>query len=71
MQIQYKFLKAMQDHRTKLFLFLFVRTGSGKTGAFAVPTVQKILASKSKDAEQSVKALMLAPSRELARQIHE
>ena len=48
------------------------RTGSGKTGAFAVPTIQKVLTSKADAAEegQRVRALMLAPSRELAKQIH-
>ena len=47
------------------------RTGSGKTGAFAIPVIQKILDSKKTSSEQSVKALLLAPSRELAGQIHE
>ncbi|TRY73717.1 hypothetical protein TCAL_11091 [Tigriopus californicus] len=46
------------------------RTGSGKTGAFAIPTLQKILQAKATATQQSVRALMLAPSRELARQIH-
>jgi ATP-dependent RNA helicase DDX56/DBP9 len=47
------------------------RTGSGKTGAFAIPVIQKILDAKKSASEQSVKALLLAPSRELAGQIHE
>ncbi len=47
------------------------RTGSGKTGAFAIPVVQKVLYSKKTACEQSVKALLLAPSRELANQIHQ
>ena len=42
------------------------RTGSGKTGAFAIPVIQKILDGKKSASEQSVKALLLAPSRELA-----
>eukprot|EP00095_Tigriopus_kingsejongensis_P008864 maker-scaffold15_size728074-snap-gene-5.14 protein:Tk08864 transcript:maker-scaffold15_size728074-snap-gene-5.14-mRNA-1 annotation:"probable atp-dependent rna helicase ddx56-like" len=46
------------------------RTGSGKTGAFVVPAIQKILESKTTAASQVIRALMLAPSRELARQIH-
>ena len=47
------------------------RTGSGKTGAFVIPVVQKILESKKSSVEQSVKAILLAPTRELAGQIHQ
>lgn len=47
------------------------RTGSGKTGAFAIPVVQKILDGKKTTVEQSVKALLLAPTRELAGQIYQ
>lgn len=46
------------------------RTGSGKTGAFAVPVIQKILKQKQVACEQAVKALILAPSRELCHQLH-
>ncbi len=47
------------------------RTGSGKTGAFAVPLVQRVLSSKAGAAgsPRAVRALVLAPSRELAGQI--
>ncbi|GLG96100.1 Putative ATP-dependent RNA helicase me31b [Gryllus bimaculatus] len=44
-------------------------TGSGKTAAFAIPVIQKILNSKITAKEQTVKALVLAPSRELCSQI--
>lgn len=47
------------------------RTGSGKTGAFAIPVIQKVLDSKKSASVQSVVALLMAPSRELSRQIHE
>lgn len=46
------------------------RTGTGKTGAFAVPVIQKILYKKQFAREQAVKALILAPSKELCNQIH-
>lgn len=45
------------------------RTGSGKTGAFVIPAIQKILESKRTATEQSVQALILAPSKELCKQI--
>ena len=46
-------------------------SGSGKTGAFAIPVIQKILDGKKTANEQCVKALLLAPSRELAGQINQ
>ncbi|XP_037934889.1 probable ATP-dependent RNA helicase DDX56 [Teleopsis dalmanni] len=44
------------------------RTGSGKTAAFALPLIQKILNSKLNAAEQCISALVLAPSKELCQQ---
>jgi len=41
-------------------------TGSGKTGAFAIPIIQALLESP-----QRLFAVVLAPTRELAFQIHE
>lgn len=43
------------------------QTGTGKTGAFVIPLMEKILQSKRK----GVKALILSPTRELATQIDE
>jgi ATP-dependent RNA helicase DDX56/DBP9 len=43
------------------------RTGSGKTGAFVIPVVQRILQTKVYASQQEVRALMLAPSREVGR----
>lgn len=43
------------------------QTGTGKTGAFVVPLLQKILSSE----KEGTQALILAPTRELARQIDE
>lgn len=45
------------------------RTGSGKTGAFCLPTIQKILDVKASAREQAIRALILAPSKELCHQI--
>ncbi|KAL2913389.1 ATP-dependent DNA/RNA helicase [Polyrhizophydium stewartii] len=48
------------------------RTGSGKTAAYSIPIVQKILALKANDpaAAPAVRALVLVPTRELAEQVH-
>ncbi|XP_067003458.2 probable ATP-dependent RNA helicase DDX56 isoform X2 [Anabrus simplex] len=51
-------------------VLLRARTGSGKTAAFAIPVIQKILNYKQVAKEQVVKALVLAPSKELCQQIH-
>ncbi|XP_055373083.1 probable ATP-dependent RNA helicase DDX56 [Condylostylus longicornis] len=45
------------------------RTGSGKTAAFSIPVIQKILNSKNAATEQCTTALILAPSKELCQQI--
>ncbi|KAM4635000.1 putative ATP-dependent RNA helicase DDX56 isoform 2-T2 [Polymixia lowei] len=45
------------------------RTGSGKTAAYAVPVVQRILASKQSVREQDVRALILVPTKELGQQV--
>lgn len=43
------------------------QTGTGKTGAFVIPIMQRVLQSERK----GVKALILSPTRELAKQIDE
>ncbi|XP_040014207.1 probable ATP-dependent RNA helicase DDX56 [Xiphias gladius] len=45
------------------------RTGSGKTAAYAVPVIQRILASKQTVREQDVRALILVPTKELGQQV--
>lgn len=45
------------------------RTGSGKTAAFAIPAIQKILNAKENYDEQTTSCLILAPSKELCTQI--
>ncbi|XP_064477788.1 probable ATP-dependent RNA helicase DDX56 [Ornithodoros turicata] len=46
------------------------RTGSGKTGSFAVPLVQKLLVKKLNNVEPATRAIVLAPSKELCHQIY-
>ena len=45
------------------------QTGTGKTAAFALPILQHIFQNRSKDREP--RALILAPTRELAAQVEE
>jgi len=47
------------------------RTGTGKTAAFALPILQRLSASHDARQPKSVRALILAPTRELAVQIGE
>jgi superfamily II DNA/RNA helicase len=47
------------------------RTGSGKTLAFALPVVARLAASRTRTAPRRPRALVLAPTRELASQIDE
>lgn len=47
------------------------QTGSGKTAAFALPILSKIIALGSKRRPKTARALVLAPTRELAVQIEE
>jgi len=47
------------------------QTGTGKTAAFALPIIQKITESPPDKRRRNVRALVLAPTRELANQIHE
>jgi len=45
------------------------QTGTGKTAAFVLPILNALMANKERPAERSCKALILAPTRELANQI--
>jgi ATP-dependent RNA helicase RhlE len=58
---------AMQGHD----ILGLAQTGTGKTLAFGLPLVQHLLAQTGRPAPRSVKALILAPTRELVNQIAE
>lgn len=45
------------------------QTGTGKTAAFALPIIQALHLSKEENTRGPLKALILAPTRELAEQI--
>jgi len=47
------------------------QTGTGKTAAFGLPMLTRILAYGKRPAPKTVRALILAPTRELATQIHD
>ncbi|MBF0410423.1 MAG: DEAD/DEAH box helicase [Candidatus Riflebacteria bacterium] len=46
-------------------------TGSGKTAAFAIPLINKLIELKKNDRKSVTRALILAPTRELAAQIRD
>lgn len=47
------------------------QTGTGKTAAFAIPILQNLFLKKTNQYPRLIKALVLAPTRELALQIHD
>ena len=46
------------------------QTGTGKTAAFGLPTIERLLASPARGGRQHPRALVLVPTRELALQVH-
>lgn len=52
-------------------ILIRARTGSGKTAAFTIPLIQKILSNKRTQKQQEIKGLIIAPSKELCKQIHD
>jgi superfamily II DNA/RNA helicase len=52
-------------------LMAAAQTGTGKTAAFALPLLQRLATEGAPVAANSVRALVLVPTRELAEQVHE
>jgi ATP-dependent RNA helicase RhlE len=52
-------------------LFGCAQTGTGKTAAFALPLIERMLADRRPAAPRRCRTLVLAPTRELASQIHD
>jgi ATP-dependent RNA helicase RhlE len=46
-------------------------TGTGKTVAFAVPVIHKVIQAKKFNKSKGIQAIVMVPTRELAAQIHE
>lgn len=66
--VQQKAIPALLENKDVLAA---AQTGTGKTAAFALPVIAKMLAAPKKRKPKSVRALILAPTRELAAQIDE
>lgn len=66
--VQQKAIPALLDNKDVLAA---AQTGTGKTAAFALPVITKMLSAPKKMAPKHVRALILAPTRELAAQIDE
>ena len=64
--IQFKCIKPILDGQDVLAI---AQTGTGKTASFAIPILD--LVSTNKGRSKSIYALILAPTHELARQIHQ
>ncbi len=62
--VQVQSIPSILQHRDFLGL---AQTGTGKTAAFALPILQRLM----KGPQKHVRALIIAPTRELAEQIHE
>ena len=52
-------------------LMAAAQTGTGKTAGFALPLLQRLTMEGPQVAPNSVRALVLVPTRELAEQVHE
>ncbi len=64
-EIQNQAIPPLLDGKDLLGL---AQTGTGKTAAFVLPTLQKLIEGKK---SKKIKALILTPTRELAEQVHE
>ena len=52
-------------------LLAIAQTGTGKTAAFAIPVLQLLLPKAGKKPDREVRCVVMAPTHELAMQIHE
>lgn len=61
--------QAIPEARKGHDIFATAQTGTGKTAAFSLPVIQRLLDSGKKPSPHTARALILAPTRELAAQI--
>ena len=64
--IQFKAIKHILDGEDVMAI---AQTGTGKTAAFAIPTLDKIYRNKNKYKKSGIRCLVMVPTRELAKQI--
>ncbi|MDP3897574.1 MAG: DEAD/DEAH box helicase, partial [Mesorhizobium sp.] len=64
-------VKAIPPHLAGRDIIAIAQTGSGKTAAFSLPILTKIMAIGAKRLPKTARALILAPTRELAVQIED
>jgi ATP-dependent RNA helicase RhlE len=64
-------VKAIPPHLAGRDIIAIAQTGSGKTAAFSLPILTKIIAIGAKRLPKTARALILAPTRELAVQIED
>ena len=64
--IQYKTIPAILEGEDVLAV---AQTGSGKTAAFAIPIIDRVLAEKERKSGSGIRCLVMVPTRELAQQI--
>ncbi len=64
--IQFKAIPAILKGEDVLAI---AQTGTGKTAAFAIPTIEKLLSKTSKIRHNGVRCLVMVPTHELAQQI--
>ncbi len=61
--------KAIPQARRGADILALAQTGTGKTAAFSLPIIQKLIDTPKSKSRFNVRALILAPTRELAEQI--
>lgn len=61
--------QAIPEARKGHDIFATAQTGTGKTAAFSLPVIQRLLDSGKKPSPHTARALIFAPTRELAAQI--
>ncbi len=66
--IQFKSIKPIQNGED---LLAIAQTGTGKTAAFAIPLIDRLHKKKSNKRSQGIQALVMVPTRELAKQLGE
>jgi ATP-dependent RNA helicase RhlE len=64
--IQYRAIQPILDGEDVMAV---AQTGTGKTAAFVIPVIEKIIRAKAKHRETHIQCLVMVPTRELAKQI--